>query len=105
MKQSKENRKPYPDSLNRNVTRGYFFHIGLLLEEHRNQMLSEAKSEVNMQESRAESSDHRNQEYEASRREQAWLHAELQNRDRAQREMDRIKNYSTNEGIERNLLL
>ena len=75
----------------------------LLFEGQRNQILSEARSEVYMQELRPENADipresnrqihsHRmepyrtNHIYENSRRAQAWLQAELENRERAQQE-------------------
>ena len=96
-KQPKEKTEPYQDSLQRNIIRDYFF------KEQRNQILSEARSEMNMQELRSENADMStaNQtdkfiliawnptiriRYENSRRAQAWLEAELENRERAQQE-------------------
>ena len=79
-------------------------HTRLLFEEQRNQILSDTRSEIDMQELRSENADmalresnrqihshrmepyHTNQVYENSRRAQAWLQAELENRERAQQE-------------------
>ena len=79
-------------------------HTRLLFEEQRNQILSDTRSEMDMQELRSEKADmvlresnrqihshrvdpyHTNQVYENSRRAQAWLQAELENRERAQQE-------------------
>ena len=87
----------YPDSQSENDTRS-------ILEEQRDHLLSEARSEVLEQECRADfldcsirglqrqihssrmEIDHTNLGYETSRREQARLHEELAQRERALRE-------------------
>ena len=82
-------------------------HGRTLLEEQRNQILSEGKSEILLQDSRKRSVDairelgrqlrsqkmeiyHRHQQCETSRREQAWLHSELQSCEKGHRDA-RIK--------------
>ena len=79
-------------------------HTILLLGEKKNHFLSEARSELNMQELRVESADRAlresslqihsqriehyqaNQSHGHSRREKVWLHTELEDRERARQE-------------------
>ena len=98
MKQPKEIGRPCPNSLKRN------FNTRLLPEEQRNQTLSQARSEMNMQVWRVESADmalrvsnrqihsHRMEHYQAnevhenSRREHVMLRAELAKREMVHQE-------------------
>ena len=88
----------YQESLKENPIRDYFW------KSKKNLILSEAKSEATMQELKADSADfpfrelsrhiqahrmelyHANHVFENSRREEACLQAELENRERAHRE-------------------
>ena len=103
MKQPKEKRQPYQDSLKRSIIRDYFLKIQRItfcLKHDPNPILSEARSEMHMQELKTKTADialrELNRQFilivwsttirENSRREQAWLQAELENRERAHQE-------------------
>ena len=92
------------------------FHTGLFLEEQRNHVFSEAKSEMNMQQSRAESADyairelnrqihyHPNHGFETSRWEQACFQAVLEIRARAHQTARINKTVQRSGRIEKDLL-
>ena len=107
VKLSKENRKLYQGSLKRNVAQDHFVKsegIRSSQSEHlRYLCMSRGRDEQRMpSENWARSQHdqiyHRDQEYEASRRQQALLHEELPSREKAQRD-DRVTTIQEVEGL------